>query len=47
MTNAIAIVLGLTVACAVTADLLWNGSAASLFLAKQGLRLIGWLAFWR
>jgi hypothetical protein len=47
MTNTIAIALALTLGALITADILLNASAASLFLARQGLNLIGWLAFWR
>jgi len=47
MTNKTAIVFGLCVIAAITYDVKINDSANVVFLAQQGLRLIGWIAFWR
>jgi hypothetical protein len=47
LTNGIALFLALAIAAALAADGLWNGWAASLFLARGLLDLIGTLAIWR
>jgi hypothetical protein len=47
MTNGIAIGFVLIVGGAIAADLTLNAGSASLFMARQGLDLVQWLAFWR
>ncbi|MCM2562161.1 hypothetical protein M8756_08335 [Lutimaribacter sp. EGI FJ00015] len=47
MTNQIAIALGLLILAALGYDHYSQDGAALLFLAKKGLALIEWLAFWR
>ncbi len=47
MTNGITLVLAIAVGIALAADGLLNGWTASLFLAREFLDLIGWVAFWR
>jgi hypothetical protein len=47
MTNSIAIGLVVLILAALGADLYANDGAASLFLARKGVGLIEWMAFWR
>ena len=47
MTNSIAIGLGILILGGFAADLLLTGGAGSLFLARKGLALLDWVAFWR
>ncbi|NVK47780.1 MAG: hypothetical protein HWE33_15940 [Rhodobacteraceae bacterium] len=47
MTNSIAVGLAILILIALGLDLGLNGGAASLFLAREILRLIHWMAFWR
>jgi hypothetical protein len=47
MTNSIALALGLVVVALLAIDLAWFGGEGSLFLAREGLGLIEWLAIWR
>ncbi len=47
MTNQIAIVLGLMILAAIGLDHYANDGAYLIFLAKKGLDLIEWMAFWR
>jgi hypothetical protein len=47
MTNASALVLALVIAAALTWDGAMNDWAASLFIGRKGLELLGFLAFWR
>ncbi len=47
MTDRIALVLAIMVTCAVIADIALNDTNAILFLAKKGMKLIEWMAFWR
>ncbi|SDN87992.1 hypothetical protein SAMN05216196_102420 [Lutimaribacter pacificus] len=47
MTNQIAIGLGLSILAAIGIDAFACDGANLLFLAKKGLELIEWLAFWR
>jgi hypothetical protein len=47
MTNTLAIWLGVIVLGLLAADLIMADGGGSLFLARKGLDLIEWLAFWR
>jgi hypothetical protein len=47
MTNKTAIVFGICLLAVISHDIIMNESANLVFLGKQGLRLIGWIAFWR
>jgi hypothetical protein len=47
MTNQIAIALALPILAAIGVDQALFDGANLLFLAKKGLDLIEWLAFWR
>ena len=47
MTNRIALNLGLIIAGAIVWDIYRNDGAALVFLARRGLDLIAYLAFWR
>ena len=47
MTNTIAIGLGVVILSALAVDSYLYGSDHLIFLAKKGLELIEWLAFWR
>ena len=46
MTNSVAIWLGLLILIALVVDLVFD-YGATLFLARQFLALIEWVAFWR
>ncbi|MBW6419428.1 hypothetical protein [Celeribacter sp. PS-C1] len=47
MTNSIAVGLAIVIAITLGLDFGLNGGAGSLFLAREILRLIHWIAFWR
>ncbi|GIT91837.1 hypothetical protein JANAI62_22940 [Jannaschia pagri] len=47
MSNAVALVLALSITSVVLADLLFNGADALLFLARKFLALVEYLAVWR
>ncbi|WP_417247799.1 hypothetical protein [Celeribacter sp.] len=47
MTNQIALGLGLVIFAALGFDVTMNDGAGTLFLARKGLELIEWIAFWR
>ncbi|WP_226553245.1 MULTISPECIES: glyceraldehyde-3-phosphate dehydrogenase [Celeribacter] len=47
MTNSIAVGLAIVIVIALGLDFGLTGGAGSLFLAKEILRLIHWMAFWR
>ena len=47
MTNTIAIWLVIFIALAVGYDYLQHDSAGALFLARKGVDLLQWVAFWR
>ncbi|MGX9354401.1 hypothetical protein ACS3SW_04335 [Roseobacteraceae bacterium S113] len=47
MTNQLAIWLGVCVVGALVLDLVFFGTDHILFLAKKGMELIEWMAFWR
>jgi len=47
MTNKTAIIFGICLLAVVFYDIITNGGANLVFLGKQGLRLIEWMAFWR
>lgn len=47
MTNRVALGLALLVLGAIGADLLLQGGASSLFLARKLVVLIDWAMFWR
>jgi hypothetical protein len=47
VTNRIALILGLIIAGAIVWDIYRNDGAALVFLARRGLDLIAYLAFWR
>ncbi len=47
MTNSIAIGLGLVILSAVAVDAVLYGWDHLIFLAKKGVELIEWMAFWR
>ncbi|WP_460273221.1 hypothetical protein [Celeribacter sp. ULVN23_4] len=47
MTNKIALGLAIVILIALGLDLGLNGGAGALFLAREWLRLIHWVAFWR
>jgi hypothetical protein len=47
MTNRGAIILGLFLIAAITADVMIYGSEHIIFLAKKLADLLDWLAFWR
>lgn len=47
MTNSIAIVLGLFLVGAITADVMLYGSDHVIFLGKKLTDLLEWMAFWR
>ena len=47
MTNTIAAVLAVLLICAVAIDVYFVGDAHLIFLAKELMALIEWLAFWR
>ena len=47
MTNSIAIGLGVMILSALALDFYLYGWDHLIFLAKKGLELIEWLAFWR
>jgi hypothetical protein len=47
MTNQLAILLGLTIACLIGLDLLVFEGENLIFLGRKLFWLIDWLAFWR
>ncbi|MFP7570463.1 hypothetical protein [Marivita sp. S2033] len=47
MTNSIAIGLGILILAGIGADLVLTGGEGLLFLARKGLDLLEWIAFWR
>lgn len=47
MTNRIALILGALLLGLIAADLVLNGGAALLFLARRLHALLDWMAFWR
>ena len=47
MTNTLAIILGIILVGALTADYLLFGSEHFIFLGKKLFGLIDWMAFWR
>lgn len=47
MTNSIAIGLGLLILGGIGVDTFLTGGEGSLFLARKGLDLLDWMAFWR
>ncbi|MEL6689086.1 MAG: glyceraldehyde-3-phosphate dehydrogenase [Pseudomonadota bacterium] len=47
MTNRLAIILGALIVLSLIADRIFNDGAATVFLVKQLLELIEWIAFWR
>ncbi|MES2146162.1 MAG: hypothetical protein V4516_17890 [Pseudomonadota bacterium] len=47
MTDRIALALGLMIAAALGADVLFNDSAVLLFLLRKFVDMVEWLAFWR
>ncbi|QBF32228.1 hypothetical protein [Thalassococcus sp. S3] len=47
MTNTIALVLGVLIVGALTADVMLYGSDHIVFLGKKLFELIEWMAFWR
>lgn len=47
MTNGITLTLVIAAGIALAADGLLNGWGASLFLAREFLDLLAWVAFWR
>ena len=47
MTNRIAVYLGLVLAIAIGADLLFDGGHALMFLSRKFVNLVEWVAFWR
>jgi len=47
MTNSIAIGLGLLILGGIGVDAFLTGGEGLLFLARRGLDLIEWIAFWR
>jgi hypothetical protein len=47
MTDRLALVLGLLIAALIFADFMMNGGNALFFLARKGVDLIDYLAFWR
>ena len=47
MTNRLAIILGLFLLAAISADYSLNGGEYLLFLGKKLFVLLDWVAFWR
>ncbi len=47
MTNRLAAWLAILIVAAIAGDAVFNDGASGLFLARKGLNLIDWLAFWR
>ncbi|WP_417254174.1 hypothetical protein [Celeribacter sp.] len=47
MTNPIAVGLAIVILIALALDFGINAGAGSLFLAREFIRLIHWVAFWR
>ena len=47
MTNTLAIVLGSLILLSMIADQVWNGGAATVFIAREFTQLLEWIAFWR
>ncbi|MGR3467685.1 MAG: glyceraldehyde-3-phosphate dehydrogenase [Shimia sp.] len=47
MTNRLAIIFAVLIIGAILADVILNGSEASLFLLRKMMDLIDWMAFWR
>ncbi|MGP6086001.1 hypothetical protein [Antarctobacter jejuensis] len=47
MTNRLAIILGLFLLGAISADYFLNGGEILLFLGKKLFLLLDWVAFWR
>ncbi|WP_170109236.1 hypothetical protein [Celeribacter persicus] len=47
MTNQIALGLAIVILIALGLDFGLTGGAGTLFLAREWLRLIHWIAFWR
>ncbi|MEP3636970.1 MAG: hypothetical protein ABJN14_06845 [Paracoccaceae bacterium] len=47
MTNTVALVLGIALVCAITADAILFDATNLIFLGKKLAELIEWLAFWR
>jgi hypothetical protein len=47
MTNSLAIGIGIVLAVGLAVDFIFFGQSGALFLARKGLDLLEWLAFWR
>jgi hypothetical protein len=47
MTNKIALFLGSVIVVAVLLDIIFNGGASLLFLARKFADFLEWIAFWR
>jgi len=47
MTNKTALALGIFLLALISYDAIENGSGNLIFLAKKGVELMNWIAFWR